>query len=132
MLVTTELRPFFVEMDLPPSTNDLHFPRIIYKEGKPIAISSTTNRYRDWKKVAAAQILAAKAKDKNARRLPIVTCTVEIDAWLPEKYDLDNAAKPVLDALQNAGVLKNDKHVVRLEMVKHLTGAKKIEVRIHG
>jgi crossover junction endodeoxyribonuclease RusA len=42
--------------------------------------------------------------------------SIEIDAWMPDRRrrDIDNLAKPVIDALKAAGVYRDDSQAVRL------------------
>ena len=45
---------------------------------------------------------------------------VAVEAWYPNrrKRDLDNLLKPLLDALQKAGIFKDDSQIVDLRIVK--------------
>lgn len=46
---------------------------------------------------------------------------VRIEVYFRDRRrDLDNVAKPALDLLQAAGVLEDDRQVVRLEMVRRI------------
>lgn len=51
----------------------------------------------------------------NRKRPVDVSCAVEYDTSVP---DADNLAKPVLDALKNAGVIHDDSQVVSLTIHK--------------
>lgn len=87
---------------LPPSTNNLFFNR-------PRKGRTKTTEYKAWLDEAAWTI--------RAQRAPEVFGDVRLDLIIerPNKAsDLDNRVKAAQDAIQKAGVLKNDNQVVEL------------------
>lgn len=99
-----------VDLPYPPSVNKL------WKNGGALS----TNRvylapsYVKWKSAADALFMSSRGwlKKKVAGAFEI-----EIDLCCPTKYprgDLDNRVKAVLDYLQRAEIIANDKHCERL------------------
>jgi crossover junction endodeoxyribonuclease RusA len=79
------------DLPFPPSVNDMYIRGRILSED-----------YRIWRLAAHAALRKQGAKLFQPRAM------VKIDLDMKRKGDCDNRAKPVLDALVNAGVLKND------------------------
>lgn len=90
-----------------------------------------------WRSVAGRVLLSAQGRDYRRRvaaalidqqtKLGFVAgitkpatysgrITIEIDAYMPDRHkrDIDNLAKATLDALQAAGVYRNDNQIDRL------------------
>lgn len=84
-----------LRLTLPPSTNRLWAP------AGQNAIR-LTKRYATWKRVAAAEIAAQRPGMIDGRYV------LEMLVSTRSGMDLDNAIKPVSDALQDAGVIHND------------------------
>ena len=75
----------------------------------------TTKRARVWKMAAAWSLKAQKGTT------PTITgpCTVSIEVFLKTHAgDADNYAKATLDALQDAGIIANDRQVQRMTIGK--------------
>jgi len=74
-------------------------------------------------------------KKQYRKKTPIeVECEVWIDIYISHKRDVDGSIKPILDALQKFGVIKNDDLFYGLHVVKHKVkkGEEKVEVQIMG
>ena len=71
-----------------------------------------TNEYRQFKKTITT--LCKKVK---------IDKPYEVKIWFSGRHDIDNCIKPILDGLQAAGVISNDKHVYKLNVTK-TTGKK--------
>lgn len=87
-------------LPLPPSLNNIFF-------NKPHGGRAKTTDYKNWLDTAAWEI-------RGQRVAPIAgDVRVCIVIERPNKTsDIDNRIKPVLDAMQKAGVIVNDKSVV--------------------
>ena len=48
------------------------------------------------------------------------------------KYDVDNVAKPILDAMQQVGIIDDDKNVKQLLITKHKNGIKKVKIQVRN
>lgn len=71
-----------------------------------------TPEYKAWKEEAALRLMAQRARPM----LPPYCIVLTIPAkW---RGDLDNAAKAPLDALQSACVLRNDRDVADLRIIR--------------
>lgn len=92
----------------PPPANNLFRSGIV--KGKVMRFQSRD--YREWLQRAKVQLAAQGVP----RRLINVRVVVEIVAFpkLGNQRDVDSFAKSVLDLLQSAGVLENDRVVKRL------------------
>lgn len=67
-----------------------------------------TSEYKKWREVAAWEIKAQRPK-------PFIgNITVSLEVGKPRRGDIDNRIKPVLDALQEAGVIENDSKVDKI------------------
>ena len=100
-----------LSLPVPPSANELH--RVV--RGRLIR----SKAYRTWL-AQASQLAALLAASK---RIPTLAhCRVVIAAPVGYRRDLDNMAKPVLDALQKAGVLEDDRYVESVT-VKRMAGS---------
>ena len=87
-----------------------------YTLPKPISVNALkgprsailSRRYREWKDEAAKMLRQSGVFHIGGR-----VC-VEIEIPPASKIDFDNGAKAVLDALQKAGAIDNDRNVRRL------------------
>ncbi len=72
-----------------------------------------TKAYREWSNTAGWLINAAKSAHKVKK--PLVS-ELSLHLFVTRKYrgDLDNTLKPVLDALEKNGIVKNDRQFKRL------------------
>jgi crossover junction endodeoxyribonuclease RusA len=77
-------------------------------------------RQRLFRRVTRDRVLAVLADKPPYRVLGLAPCSVTMTIYPPtrRRYDLDNLAKPVLDALVHAGVMDDDSQVQRLELTK--------------
>ena len=87
---------------LPPSLNNIFFNR-------PHGGRSKTTEYKNWVELASWEI--RKQRPKMIEGDAAIHLTIERPN---AQSDLDNRIKAVLDALQKAGVLKNDRQIVDL------------------
>lgn len=103
------------KLPLPPTANRL--TRCICSGGRPRAV--TSREYREWKTLAALMLAREIARPDTAVEaggLPFrgrVAVRIAV-ALTPYGGDIDNRAKPLLDLLQDGGVLANDSQVERL------------------
>ena len=78
------------------------------------------SKYRAWKETAAFELLA-QLQAAPHEQLPVGPRAF-VGIWVHEpdkrRRDLDNLAKPVLDALQAAGILRNDSDVDELMIAR--------------
>ena len=90
------------EIPLPPSLNNIFFTA---KHGRRVK----TTAYKNWRDAAA---LLIKTKCRMVFQGDVIARVV---VERPNKAsDLDNRLKPIFDAIQCAGVLKNDNQIVEL------------------
>lgn len=78
-------------------------------------------RQRIFRRVVAERVAAIQRdKDKPYQPMGLLRCAVEVSVYPPTKrrYDLDNLAKPLLDALMHAGVFEDDSQVQQLLLTK--------------
>lgn len=84
-------------------------------------IIKLAKRQRLFRKAVAGRVRELLAdKDTPYRVMGLRKCAVDITVYPPTKrrYDLDNLAKPILDALMHAGVMEDDSQVQFLELRK--------------
>ncbi len=111
-------------------------------EGRPISINSaraavkvkgvprliTTKKARDWKTKAAWSLIAQRGTT------PCICgpCEVSLTIYLPTRAgDADNYVKMVLDALQTAAIIANDRQVQQLTVRKEVDKARpRVEISI--
>lgn len=93
-------------LPLCPSTNAL-FTR---RKGSQQRIK--TDEYRAWLTEAGWRIAP------NAPLRPIKQCSVQIDAGINYRRDLDNCAKPILDLLKWQRVIVDDRWIEDLRIVR--------------
>lgn len=78
-------------------------------------------RQRLFRRVTREKVLAVLAdKGTSYAVIGLAPCSVTLTIYPPTKrrYDLDNLAKPVMDALMHAGVMDDDSQVQHLEIFK--------------
>ena len=100
-------------LPMPPSANLLQKHRAVRSRatGAPMAVRYSTSDYRAWQDVAAVSVSEQCPGDR-------VEWRYELRVTIPEsRIDPDNRIKPVSDLLQKCGVIANDKHLRRLELV---------------
>jgi Holliday junction resolvase RusA-like endonuclease len=98
-------RSFSFKCDMPPSAN------AIWRSVKGRVLKSKA--YRDWLYTASWY-----AKTENKGRYYFYEGPLTVQLNLPRQHaasDLDNRIKPLLDALQAGGIIKNDNLVHRIE-----------------
>ena len=93
---------------LPPSANNLFFNRRTGGRAKSTA-------YRQWLATCQGEVLAQRVQAFPARRSMQINIAVELD----RKRDLDNTIKPLIDMLQAAGVIENDKWVDSIHATRY-------------
>ena len=98
---------FQVELPTPISANHLFANRL---GGR-----TKTKAYENWQTAAALTIVSAVRADRR------IGGAVSIKIDLPEKcrLDIDNAVKPILDALVRSQRIDDDRHVHRIEVRKN-------------
>ena len=96
-------------LPIPPSTNKLFVNKRTGGRAKAAA-------YKAWLAEAGWEI---KLQRPPALHPPLVTCLrVLIEAPLGQNRDLDNAIKPILDALVKMGVIVDDSLVDDLQIIR--------------
>ena len=112
------------ELPWPPSMN--HYWRRV---GAKTLISRDGRKFRR----EVLDTIFELSRQFEMRRLHVTgRLSVEIDAYPPDRRrrDLDNVLKPLLDALQHAGVYDDDSQIDSLKIVRRGLGGKVIvEVR---
>jgi crossover junction endodeoxyribonuclease RusA len=86
-----------------------------------LGVMKLAKRQRIFRRVVADKVRAVLFdKDSPYKRIEMRPCSVTMTIYPPtrRKYDLDNLAKPVLDALMHAGVMEDDSQVRHLEITK--------------
>lgn len=89
-------------LPIPPSLNNIFFSR-------PHGGRAKTTDYKNWLETAAWEI--------RSQRVPTIDGDIRVELVIerPNKSsDIDNRIKPVLDCMQKAGVVSNDKAVVEI------------------
>lgn len=97
--------------------------------GKPLSVNNakasvvikgrarliTTKKARAWKHAAMMNLFAQKGSSRTIHE----RCEVSIIFYLPTAAgDVDNYVKNTLDALQDSGIIANDRQVQRVEASK--------------
>lgn len=78
---------------------------------------------------------ALAIRKQYRKKSPIeVECEVWIKVYTSTRRDVDGSAKPILDALQKNGVIKNDMlfYKMDIERVKCAKGEDRVEIEIMG
>lgn len=100
---------------------------------KPITVNQCwqgrrfkTPKYKEWRK-AIGWLL-------NKDKYPRGECEVILDFYIKHysTTDVDNLIKPTLDALQEHGVIENDKYIVSIRATKHKSVNERIIIQING
>ncbi|WP_052056148.1 RusA family crossover junction endodeoxyribonuclease [Myxosarcina sp. GI1] len=84
-------------------------------------------KYRDWKEGAIAELLSQRTRYKSLEEV-----TISIKLYGTCRGDLDNIAGAILDALVQAGIIKDDRvSLVKALSVKHCGGKiQKVDINI--
>jgi Holliday junction resolvase RusA-like endonuclease len=98
---------FSVDLPMPMSVNNLFF-------NVPGKGRVKTMAYENWQQVAIKEIWAQVRADRR------IGGKVAITILLPRKcrLDIDNACKPLLDALVHSKRIDDDRHVERLTVMR--------------
>lgn len=92
-------------LPLPPSVNNYYKPRLIRNGGK---FAPGTYVHRDVKRFKQDVLAIVLAEGKRERIDQ--DCWIRVDIYPASKAsDIDNRLKALFDALEEAGVVKNDK-----------------------
>ena len=89
-------------ISLPPSLNNIFF-------NKPHGGRAKTTAYKNWCEQTAWEI--------RTQKVPVIEGDVAVHVLIERpnaQSDIDNRLKPIFDAMQKAGVLKNDRQIVEL------------------
>lgn len=99
---------FSVEILTPVSVNNLY-------ANVPGVGRVKTKAYENWQKTATLTIVAEVRADRR------IGGPVSVKIELPRRclLDIDNAVKPILDALVRSRRIDDDRHVGHLEVVKN-------------
>jgi len=98
---------------------------------KPITVNQAwcgrkfkTPKYKQWREDVGWLI---------RKRKPIKWCKIELDFYIKHftTTDVDNLIKPILDALQENGVIENDKYIVSIKATKHRSVNERIIIKLH-
>lgn len=83
---------------------------------------------REWRADAVAQL----CQQRGVRRPIAGPCAITLHIYRQRNQgDVDNYAKGVLDALQDARILDDDKHVTELHLYRHTDPARpRVEITI--
>lgn len=99
---------FTVELPTPVSANNL-FANV------PGKGRVKTKAYENWQNVAALTVVATVRADRRIGG-PV---TVRIELPTKCRLDIDNAVKPILDALVHSRRIDDDRNVERVEVIKN-------------
>ncbi len=91
---------FSVVLTMPPSANASY--RNVTGIGR-----ARTKAYRDWRNNAVLSIFAQVRADKRVSG----RCAITIEIPSSTRLDLDNALKPIIDALVKSNRIDDDRHV---------------------
>jgi|TARA_Y100000296_G_scaffold86818_1_gene128000 Holliday junction resolvase RusA-like endonuclease len=83
-----------------------------------------TPRYKKWRE-EMGWLVKGKGKVK--------WCNIELEFHIKHfaTTDVDNLIKPVLDALEEGGVIENDKYVVSVKATKYKSSNERIIISLH-
>jgi Holliday junction resolvase RusA-like endonuclease len=116
-----------ITLPKPPSINHIYG----YTSRGGFARSYITREGKVWFEIAGELL-----KKKYKKKTPIKT---EVEIWIVlytnyYRQDVDNIAKPILDALQKNGVLENDALVYKIDIEKYKCKKEeqRVEIEIQG
>jgi Holliday junction resolvase RusA-like endonuclease len=95
-----------------PSTNNWTRVRVINQKGKHIPIVYETGEFKKFKN-ALADSLVYPGRPKLEGYFDL---RLKVSLW--KVRDSDNAIKPVMDALEQSGVIQNDKFIRNIVVVR--------------
>lgn len=98
-------------LDFPPSLNHATKYRIAGKPPKQFVTTYKSGAAKLFEAAAVAAIGWTKPTIVDR-----VAVSIELIAPNKRRYDIDNRVKPVLDAIQAAGVIRNDEQVDKLDI----------------
>ena len=99
--------PYSIVLDAPPTAN------LIWRVGKGRSYKS--HAYRSWIKDSIAQFWVQGPYSRMLEKTPLwLDVLVNID----RKSDLDNRLKPILDLLQRAKAIADDRYVDRISLAR--------------
>lgn len=114
--------PYFdVHLPYPPTFNTGWRCLAARVGARTVARMVLSARQRTFRKTVRDRVLAVLAdRDSPYSKLGLLPFTLEITIYPPNRrrFDLDNLAKPVLDALMAAGVFEDDSQCQTLTMTK--------------
>ena len=104
------------KIPIPPSANDM-YKMTINRGGKGKYRRVRTKEYERWRS-RAAWVVASQVFDHLRRKTPF---TMSIRVNLDHRGDIDNRIKPLLDMLQYAGVVQDDRYCDRILIMRDQT-----------
>ena len=96
-----------IELPAPPSANRLFINTGRWGGGG----KAKSKEYKSWRDDGVLIL-----RDRYPQPLGLKHCAIGMLANLTWKRDLDNILKPMLDLLQEAGEMQDDRYVCRIEM----------------
>ena len=101
-------------LDIPPSVNHCYAPNYRYNQRDRVL----TPQARSWKEYARFSALAEARRQGWQTPEAGVKVVVELVAYWPNRRtrDMHNAHKLLMDALEDAGIYKNDKFALARDM----------------
>ena len=101
-------------LDFPPSANTYTKHRVaVHRDGKSFVTTYTSQRGKDFKKSTRQVVKRVIAELPLTGRLAV---HIMLHAPNNRRYDIDNRVKPLLDALQHAGLFLDDEQVDAIEV----------------
>ena len=104
-----------IELDLPPALNKA-YRASVSRNGRPYTYKTT--EAKRWQRESQL-IINASRKVKETEESPV---GVNVKLFLSRDRDIDSSFKLLLDTLENAGVIKNDRQIGQLNAQKHSKG----------
>ena len=115
--MTQTEKVFRIKLDMPVSLNDCYEPAKNFKTGK--LFIRKTYKAKQYQKYVEKQILLTY---KSSELFNFKGLRLEVNVHMYPKQDnrdLDNILKLLLDSLQSAKVIKNDRCITNLNLWKH-------------